>query len=97
MVEIDFGEPERTNLRLNGVPIWSVRFNADELITVKDVMDFIKDYDEDGENPFDGYKFKINLNFVEEGWRTRSAWITTEDLKETTYLWKGYEDEDVDE
>lgn len=93
---ITFEDPTRTNLQLNGRPIWSMRFDTTEPITVRDVQEYIRDYEEDGENPFDEFKFKINLNFSQQGWRTRSQWITTDDLQNDTSLWRGYED-DIDD
>ena len=97
MPEIDFTEPQRTKLRLNGKPIWSMRFESEDLITVKNVLEFIRDYDDGGENPFDDFKFKVNINYQDTGWRTRSTWITTDDLENQDSLWAGYEDDDDDE
>lgn len=97
MPEIDFTEPQRTKLRLNGKSVWSMRFESDDLITVRDVLEFIRDYDDDGENPFNDFKFKVNINYQDSGWRTRSTWITTEELETQDSLWAGYEDDDDDE
>ena len=93
---ITFEDPTRTNLQLNGRPIWSMRFDTTAPITARDVQEYIRDNEEDGENPFDEFKFMINLNFSQQGWRTHSQWITTDDLQNDASLWQGYED-DIDD
>jgi len=99
MSNIDFDEPEATNIVENGIRIHSMRFHPDEPMTVGDVARYLREYEEDGENPYDGYSFKVTVNFPNEGWRTRTDWITVDDLVQggDQAFWENYEDQVTDQ